>query len=135
MKDSLISQICNPHNVDRDLLIDELNDEIEVESYSEEETLSIIHDLLRLLPTEKDQAVHESIMNLLSGIYPSGNGARDIERYILDYIQELKPGSLVHALSILAESKLEERRDIFDSFFHSDNEAIQKIARNYLSEM
>ncbi len=59
MKDSLISQICNPQNVDRDLLIDELNDEIEVEAYSQEETLSIIHKLLRLLPTEQSKSEDE----------------------------------------------------------------------------
>lgn len=135
MNDSLISQICDPQNEDRDLLVDELNDEIETESYSEEETLSIIHKLLGLLPTETDQAVHESILNLLSGIYPTSNCSQDIERYILDYIQELKPGSLVHALSILSESKLAERKEIFTTFSHSDNEAIQKVARKFLSEM
>jgi hypothetical protein len=135
VNDSLISRICDPQMENRDLLVDELNDELEIKSYDEEETLLIIHKLLSLLPTETDQAVHESILHLLSGIYSSGRGAQDIEKYILDNIQELKPGSLVHALSILSESKLAERKEIFSAFSQSDNLAIQEIARNYFSEM
>ena len=132
---TLISRICDPRGEDRDLLVDELNDGIEAESYSKQETLSIIHQLLGLLLTETDQAVCESILNLLSGIYPSGNGARDIEIYILEHIHELKPGALVHALSILSESNLEEREKIFSDFSYSDNESIREMARNYLSKM
>ncbi|MET0027445.1 MAG: hypothetical protein ABW101_07380 [Candidatus Thiodiazotropha sp.] len=132
---TLISRICDPHNEDRDLLVDELNDELVAESYSKQETLLIIHRLLGLLLTETDQSVCESVLNLLSGIYPSGNGARDIETYILEHIHELRPGALVHALSILSESNLDEREEIFSDFLHSDNRAIQEVARNYLSRL
>ncbi|WP_282176055.1 hypothetical protein [Vibrio nereis] len=135
MNDSLISKICNSQNKNRDLLVDELNDEIESESFSADEILLIIHKLLILLPVETDQAVHESILNLLSGVYPSGNGAKDIEKYVLNYIQELNPGSLVHALSILSESNLVEKKEIFTNFTHSDNEAIRKIAQSLLTEV
>lgn len=135
MSNSLIFQICNTRCDGRDILVDELNDEIEAKVYSDKETLSIVLKLLILLPNETDLSVHESILNLLSGVYPSGLGAREIENYILSDIQELHPGSLVHALSIVSESNLEEKKAILTSFSKSDISAIQNLAQNYLSEI
>ncbi|WP_444943245.1 hypothetical protein ACJJIK_15310 [Microbulbifer sp. ZKSA006] len=135
MKNNLISKICDPQNHARDLLVDELNDEIEAGSFSKEDTQLIVHSLLKLLPAEQDQAVNESILNLLSSLYPSGITDRDIEVYVLDHIKDFKPGSLIHALSILSESKLNERKAIFSHFSKSDNTSIQEVVRNYLLEI
>ncbi|ODC03939.1 hypothetical protein BFW38_10705 [Terasakiispira papahanaumokuakeensis] len=117
------------------MLVDELNDEIETEVYSDKEKLSIVLKLLMLLPNETDLSVHESILNLLSGVYPSGLGVREIDNYILGYIQGSNSGSLVHALSIVSESNLEEKKEILTSFLKSDISAIQNLAQNYLSEI
>jgi hypothetical protein len=116
------------------LLVDELNDEIENGSFKAEEIYSITMKLLNLLPSETDETVHESVLNLLSGIYTSNICVPEIERYVIDYIEKMKPGSLVHAFSILSESNLEERNAIFSTFSQSENVAIQKLTRDYLSK-
>ncbi|MCG7928349.1 MAG: hypothetical protein JAY67_22775 [Candidatus Thiodiazotropha taylori] len=135
MSDSLISKICDVNYEHRDLLVDELNDEIENGSFKAEEIRSITMNLLRVLPSETDETVHESVLNLLSSIYTSSICVSEIERYVIDHIQEMKPGSLVHAFSILSESKLKERKAIFFKFSRSENVAIQELTIDYLSKM
>jgi hypothetical protein len=135
MKNDLILKICNPHSKNRDLLIDELNDEIEENQHSKEETDSIVKNLLEILKKETDSCVQESIFNLLSGVYNSTNSQKEIELYIKKHINLLMPNSIVHALSILSESKLPEREEIYCKLKNHSNPAVRKIAQENLSKL
>ena len=129
---NLLSKICDDSVKDRDVLVDELNDEIGNGHFSASETRNIILKLIEVLKLEKDFATHESIMNLLSNTYVDSDCKAEIESYVLEYVESMKPRSLVHALSIFSESSLTEREEVLKKYSNSENASIRKIANNYL---
>ncbi len=93
----------------RDLLVDELSDEIESGCLSGEQLDVLVRDVVAALPTETDLAVRESFMNLLSEAYLQTREQESTDNYIVKHIAEMAPSELVHALAMLADSNIVNR--------------------------
>jgi hypothetical protein len=89
--------------------------------------------VLTLLSKEKSISVYESAMNLLSDLYLSGKNVNVIEGFVTENIKDMNPSSLVHGLSIIAESKISERKSLLHHFSESKNVAVRDMAEMYLS--
>jgi hypothetical protein len=133
MKNEFVSKAFDESIHDRSLVFDELNDGIEAGIYSESEVDEITLAILDALPSEKNESIHESMMNILSGIYLSSNHSKDIEKYVINHINSMKKNSIVHALSIISESNIKEKSDIVSTFVSYENKCISDLATEYLS--
>jgi hypothetical protein len=50
-------------------------------------------------------------------------------------LHQLEPGSLVHALPIIAESDLSNRKELIMQYLSSENPAVEKVARESLQQL
>ncbi|RKZ50577.1 MAG: hypothetical protein DRR16_19525 [Candidatus Parabeggiatoa sp. nov. 3] len=130
MNHALLSKIYDRQQENRDRLVDELNDLVENNQFDEGEQAKIAKKLLVLLIDETNDAVFESVLNLLGGIYASGICVNAIASNIAGFINTLKPESLVHAIPIIAESNLPEKRKLLEPFLNSSHPAIDVQKNN-----
>jgi hypothetical protein len=59
----------------------------------------------------------------------------EIAQKCADMLHQLEPGSLVHALPIIAESDLSNRKELIIQYLSSENPAVEKVARESLQQL
>jgi hypothetical protein len=114
-------------------MIDELCDLIEAKSISKKEEKLIINELVKLLKTEKESSVIESIFNLFALELANDTCSIKIANTSAKYLQKLDAGSLYHALPIIAESNLLEKKMLITPYIKSENSAIRELAQKILT--
>ena len=132
MINELLYRIEEQEAEDRDLLVDELNDLLERAVLTDDDVDAVVERLSKILASDRNQAVWESIFNLLNGL--SGR-TRKICELAVRYLGHMSPGSLVHALEIIAESDRKDKKQILNVFLNSENRAVKAIASEFLEDM
>lgn len=131
----ILAKIVDPLQPERDLLVDELNDQLEDGQYDDTTTRGIVLELVELAQSESNSDVHESILNLLAGHYlPGVTASSEIEAFVVAQMSTFSVGSLDHALGIVAESELKTREQILARYAQSDNPGIRETAEYFLTK-
>lgn len=131
MKD-LLAKICDPTNEHRDLYVDELGDFVDGKNISESEQEIIVNVLFDLFDGTDDWAFRESIFNLAGKIFYNEIAVNKIIDESTKRINELTPGCLVHAISIIADSNYPDKYDLLRPFLVSKNLAISNLVKRLL---
>lgn len=134
MNSELMEKIQDKNFERRDLLVDQLNDEIELGSYKETDLQYIISILIGIFSTEKDDCLHESIMNFISNSYLMLPDKEEVNELIISNYEDMKPNVLCHAISIIFDSDIPQKKDVLRSLLVYPDEEISKIVANYLSK-
>lgn len=117
----------------RDFEIDYLTDFFEYNQLSKEEYIYIIEELIKMLPDEKDSDVIESIFNRFSCAYLQCDIGTDlIVETCAEMLYNLDSYSLVHAIPIIGESKLENKNELIKPFLSSDIPVVKREAEEAL---
>ena len=118
-----------------DLAIDELADLFESSHLSEAVKTQTILRLLQTVKKEENPAVIESIYNLFDIAFSENICINEIVERCIDMLDILEPGSLAHALPIIADSNLKNRKELIINYLGSENPAIKKIAKELLTQI
>lgn len=119
----------------RDLAIDELADLFESNHLSEAVKTQTVLRLLQTVKKEENPSVIESIYNLFSIAFAENICTNEIVEKCVDMLNLLEPGSLAHALPIIADSNLKNRKELILNYLSSENPAIKKIAKESLQQI
>lgn len=130
---ALILKIIGENEADKDLLLDELNDDIESRQYTPKELDYIVEKVLYLLSEKIEDKVYESAMNLLVTAYPLTYNKKNINEFVIKNLKGMSSGNLIHALSIIAESNIADRLEILNFYKNSENKSIKNAAIKYLT--
>ncbi|WP_372958499.1 hypothetical protein [Marinobacter sp.] len=133
MEGDQLQKIFDQNNSERDLLLDELCDEVGSGHLSRDKLDFLVRKVVAVLPEEKDPTVRESFMNLLSEAYLQTGERAVIDEYVLDNINAMVPAELVHAFAMLSDSTVGDRERILRDFTQSQNVAVREAAASYLS--
>ncbi|GLR12984.1 hypothetical protein GCM10007907_17740 [Chitinimonas prasina] len=132
--EKIINLIDSSPSGTRDLLLDELNDCIAAGDLGSMRPDDIVDKISALVPPHSNLAEQESLFNVISSIYLGGECHERIEEIVLSRLFHLKASSLVHALEILAASKLANKRELLRDFAKHENEFIRKLANSLLEQ-
>jgi hypothetical protein len=130
MIEETLTQIKDEVTQDRELLIDELCDLLENNRMSDEDQRLVVFQLASLLKTESNENVIESIFNLFGFAIFNSIYSDYITEISIAMLPDLKPGSLIHALSIIGESNLPNKKEYAEPYLLSDNPAIKEAAHD-----
>ncbi|MDJ0726532.1 MAG: hypothetical protein QNJ38_15595 [Prochloraceae cyanobacterium] len=116
----------------RDLEIDYLTDLFEYNQLSEREYIYIIEELIKMLQDEKDEDVIESVFNLFGWAFGDGICDDLIVETCTEMLHNLDSMSLFHAIPIIGESKLENKKILLEPYLKSENPDLRKEAEEVL---
>jgi hypothetical protein len=122
-------------NESRDLAIDDLADLFDGNHLSEALKTQAILSLLKTIEKEEDSSVVESTYNLFGIAFADNICNSEIAEKCANMLNRLEPGSLVHALSIIADSNLANKKALIYNYLNSTNPAVEKIAKESLQHM
>lgn len=128
MIQTLLTRVADPSVTGRDLLVDEINDQIEQRDMPESEIVHIVDQLLPALTRDSDPALQESVFNLLRSAFDRVGVLDHALRVIVSLLDELPPGCLIHALPIIADSAAPDRQTLIAPFLKSANPAVRRAA-------
>lgn len=135
MTSKILELIEDKSNQSRDLAIDELADLFESHHLSEAIKIQSIFKVLQIVETEENSSVIESIFNLFGIAFDDNICKSEIVDKCMHMLDRLEPGSLVHALPIIADSDLENKKGLIINYLSSENPAIEKIAKESLQQI
>jgi hypothetical protein len=127
--------IKNKANHSRDLAIDELADLFNGNHLSKTAKTQTILRLLGTVEREENPSVIESIYNLFGIAFADNICNSEIVAKCVKMLNRLEPGSLTHALPIIADSDVADRKSLVLNYLNSGNPAIEKIARESLQQI
>ena len=122
--------ISGPEN--RDLLLDDLNDNLQSSPMDEADARDLVADLSKMVAQDGRAAVQESFFNVMATLYLRGIAQQSIERIALDRVATLPVGAVCHVLEIVGASKLPSKRDLLSKFAEQDNPHLSALARALL---
>jgi hypothetical protein len=96
--ENVLNRIKDRTQKNRDLLIDDISIAFEGNLFSKEDKEIIIVKTLKILKTEEDLSVVESILNLHGLAFFDDICTNQISHTCAELLPQLKAGSLVHAL-------------------------------------
>lgn len=128
-----ITKIKSYKGQNKDILIDYLNDYIEYDYVPPEEQKFIVRELIKILPTEKDSKVIESIFNALTSAFYSNICVNEIVSICIQYLSSLDIDSLYYAISIIGDSNLPNCKKLIIPYLKSKDSGIRELAKNTLS--
>lgn len=128
----LLPKVADKSLVGRDLLVDEINDQIEQGGISADEVAGIVNQLVPLLRSESDPAVMESIFNLFGSAFDRIGVQEDALQVIISLLDSLSSGCLVHAIPIIGHSTTRRKKELIAPFLTSSNIAVRTIAEKSL---
>lgn len=132
MIQNLLTRVADPSEASRDLLVDEINDQIEQRDLSPREIVGIVDQLLPFLSSGSDPALRESIFNLLGSAFERVGVLEHALQVVISLLGELPAGCLVHAIPIIADSEAPDRRALIAPFLGSPNPAVRRVAEQSL---
>jgi hypothetical protein len=133
--DKILASIEDKANSARGLAIDELADLFESDHLSEAEKMQAVSKLLQMVDQEEELFVIETIYNMFGIAFIDNICSSEIAQKCADMLHQLEPGSLVHALPIIAESDLSNRKELIIQYLSSENPAVEKVARESLQQL
>ena len=117
----------------RDLLINDLGDLFESDRILESTAVTIVEATIKLLATETNIEVIESIFNLfVLAVIENDFCQAAIVEATVKYLPTLEVGSLCHAFVIISESSLPNKRGLLTAYLGSENKIIREMAREKL---
>jgi hypothetical protein len=119
----------------RDLAIDELADLFESHHLSEAIKIQSVFKLLQTVEMEESPSVIESIYNFFGIAFDDNICKIEIAEKCMQMLDRLEPGSLVHALPIIADSDLANRKELILKYLNSKNPAVEKVAKESLQQI
>lgn len=131
---NFITRITDPAQTQPDLLVDELHDRISAGGMNREDTGRLVKDLLQILTETSDDALSESICNLLATIYYQGIAQESIAVACMAIVDRLKTGSLIHVLDILEAEDVIGSQDLLARFAASSDPVVRERAQEILSK-
>lgn len=135
MLDEKISKVRDINFVQRDVIIDELCDLIEAKKVPREKEIFIVDELIQILDSDNNNAVIESILNLLALEFFNNVCSNKIANACARNIHKLDVGSLCHALPIIAESNLPNKKSLIADYIESDNSTIKQLAKEVITDL
>jgi hypothetical protein len=135
MTNKTLDLIEDKSNQSRDLAIDELADLLEGHHLSKAVKIQSVFKLLETVETEENPSVIESIYNLFGLAFDDNICKSEIADKCMHMLDRLEPGSLVHALPIIADSDLENKKALIFNYLNSGNPAVEKIAKESLQQI
>jgi hypothetical protein len=135
MTDKILELVENKANHSRDLAIDELADLFDGNHLSETAKTQTILRLLETVEREENPSVIESIYNLFGIAFSDNICNSEIAEKCVKMLNRLEPGSLAHALPIIADSDVVDRKSLILNYLNSENPAIEKIAKESLQQI
>jgi hypothetical protein len=133
--DKYLEAIRNKFTQSRDLAIDELADLFETDQLSESEKQQFVLCLLQIVGSEESLSVVESIFHLFGIAFDNNLYQPEIVEKCADMLEQLEPGSLVHALPIIADSDLVNRKELILKYLGAENPSIKDMARELLIQI
>ena len=128
----LLDKVAHKAISGRDLLVDEMTDQIEHGSLSTPEIVEAVNRLVFLLGSEADPSVVESIFNLLGSAFDRVGIQDDALQVIISLLDKLPSGCLVHAIPIIERSNIQGKKQLIAPFLNSPNIAVRKVAEKSL---
>jgi hypothetical protein len=135
MIDKYFEAIGNKFTQSRDLVIDELSDLFETDQLSESEKKQVVLYLLQTVGNEESPFIVESIFNLFGIAYDDNISRTEIVEKCVDMLGQLEPSSLEHALPIIADSDLVNRKELILKYLGAENPSIKDMARELLIQI
>jgi HEAT repeat protein len=135
MTDKILELVEDKANQSRDLAIDELADLFDGNNLSETAKTQTILRLLETVEGEENPSVIESIYNLFGIAFADSICNSEIAKKCVNMLDRLESGSLAHALPIIADSDLVDRKSLILNYLNSENPAIKKIAKESLQQI
>lgn len=129
---ALVEMTTNRPVADRDLLIDQMNDMITNGSVTRSDQEIVVEALLKLILRESDEAVSESIWNLLGNVYEKGPWKESIADAAVTLLDLLPAGCLAHVIPIIGGSNRHDKHVLLAPFTASSNNAIRAISKETL---
>ncbi|MGL6340312.1 MAG: hypothetical protein ACRC80_14380, partial [Waterburya sp.] len=127
-----IAEIKDKNLYDRDLIVDSLSDLVATQSLSKKEKIFIVKELAKVLETEKESSVIESIFNLFASAFYNKICKKLIAHRCAKFMMNLDTSSLCHVLPIIGESNLSNKKRLISLYVQSENPEIKKIAEEIL---
>jgi hypothetical protein len=118
---------------DRDLLIDELNDQVERRQMSDTQVVQVANELTRLLIIESDYLVMESILNFLGSAFARVGVIEESLRVVISLLNNIPDGCLIHAIPLIGASDRQDKRELIAQFLTSSNSPVRSIAERTLA--
>ena len=112
MTEQILELIASKVNQSRDLVVDELADLFEANHLSEAAKTQAVLSLVQIVEKEEDSSVVESIYNLFGIAFFENICTSEITEKCVEMLDRLKPGSIVHALPIIADSDLPNKKEL-----------------------
>jgi hypothetical protein len=119
----------------RDLAIDDLADLFDGNHLSEALKTQAVLSLLKTVEKEENPSVVESVYNLFGIAFADNICNSEIVEKCVNMLNRLEPGSLVHALPIIADSDLENRKALILDYLNSGNPAVKEVANEALQKI
>jgi hypothetical protein len=135
MTDKILELVEDKANHSRDLVIDELADLFNGDHLSKTAKTQTVLRLLETVEREENPSVIESIYNLFGIAFADNICNSEIAEKCVKMLNRLESGSLVHALPIIAESDVVDRKSLILNYLNSGNPAIEKIAKESLQQI
>ena len=124
----VLQKIKDKKFLNRDQLIDTLSDFFENNLFPVNEQQDIVFELIEILKEEDTDSVIESIFNLLGIAFYSNICIDSIVEVSITLLDRLAPGSLVHALSIIGDSNLQNKGELIERYLASENPSVKDAA-------
>jgi hypothetical protein len=127
MTNKILDLIEDKSNQSRDLF--------EGHHLSEAIKIQSVFKLLQTVETEENPSVIESIYNLFGIAFDDNICKSEIADKCMQMLDRLEPGSLMHAIPIIAVSDLENKKALILNYLNSGNPAVEKIAEESLQQI
>jgi hypothetical protein len=114
-------------------LLDDLNDLLQSAPIEGDDAMVLVRGLSKLIDAGGNDAVLESIFNVLSTLYIQGQARDEIEDIALKRIPDLPVGVIVHVLEIVGLSEMPSKRDILTSYTKHENPYLNALAKSLLT--
>jgi hypothetical protein len=130
-----VNAILDFNSNNRTSMIDELTDLIDYDALSDDVVVDILMKLIQMVKKENNKAVVESVFNFLSTLFCKDKYNRIITQFCLEQLPYLDVASLDHAMFIISQSNLDNKKQIIQNYLLSDNSVIRKIAQDCLNDI